>query len=244
MDSPNAKSTRSLTRVLNIRRRRSVDPLLPHPRCRESALIPANALLSLSLFPHSTMRRHHGWNYVGAQREGTWRKTRSKYVPASPPLDPEDLLARFLRVPAIHADEKSANLESFSILDALFARFVTRSNYTLALPFHLPSYADSLKAYPLRPIWIERCIHMSRIPRGTRKIVSFLHQRRSLFSVFPSISSSPSFFFFRVVLSSRSQFHIFTFRNLLDREKESSRLIPFKPSKGSILSFLYFCFYG
>lgn len=94
----------------------------------------------------------------------------------------------------------------------------------------LPSYADSLKAYPLRPIWIERCIHMSRIPRGTRKIVSFLHQRRSLFSVFPSISSSPSFFFFRVVLSSRSQFHIFTFRNLLDREKESSRLIPFKPS--------------
>lgn len=113
MDSPNAKSTRSLTRVLNIRRRRSVDPLLPHPRCRESALIPANALLSisLSLFPHSTMRRHHGWNYVGAQREGTWRKTRSKYVPASPPLDPEDLLARFLRVPAIHADEKSANLE-------------------------------------------------------------------------------------------------------------------------------------
>lgn len=62
--------------------------------------------------PHSTMRRHHGWNYVaGAQREGTWCKTRSKYVPGSPPLDLEDLLARFLRVPAIRADEKSANLE-------------------------------------------------------------------------------------------------------------------------------------
>ena len=57
MDSPNAKSTRSLTRVLNIRRRRSVDPLLPHPRCRESALIPANALLSLSLSLSSPTRR-------------------------------------------------------------------------------------------------------------------------------------------------------------------------------------------
>lgn len=103
-----------------------------HPvrsRCRESALIPANGLLSLSFPPYlsvsrscllarsrslarqSTMRRHHGGNYVGAQREGTWCKTRSKYVPGSPPLDLEDLLARFLRVPAIHADEKSANLE-------------------------------------------------------------------------------------------------------------------------------------
>lgn len=66
--------------------------------------------LSLSLSPldDATPPR---WNYVGAQREGTWCKTRSKYVPGSPPLDLEDLLARFLRVPAIHADEKSANLE-------------------------------------------------------------------------------------------------------------------------------------